>query len=435
MRRIGRRELLKTGALIGSSTLLPAPLLASTGPLERAANFAWKLGPPEAGGMSRAGMDAVRAAVQKSIDARVISGAVTAVARHNKLVWYEAQGWADIDARKPMARDSLFRMMSSTKVVTAVAVLMMIEEGKLALEDPVSKFIPGFRGQKVAVAPPGTTDPAKVQLVPATRDITIKDLLTHTSGLSTSAAVPAVASLRPMLKLGGGATLANSVPELGRLPLDYQPGTMFRYSPLHGMDTLLYLVELVARTPADRFLKERIFDPLDMRRSWFNVPEAEKDKIVRIYNVKDGKLQTQAWPFGEGPFTYISGAGGLISCAHDMLNFELMLLNRGSFNGRRLLKPETVALMRRNHVGKLFSEWFPPLTGGNGFGLGVRVVEDEAKGKGRSVGAFGWGGAYGTESWADPALDMAAVILMQMDPGASDVHTDFATALRAAIVK
>lgn len=426
-----RRSFLKASALIGGSMLLPFDQLLAGGTGKD--RFSWKLAPPEAAGLTSAGLEGVRAAIQKGIDSKLISGAVSAVARHNKLVWFEAQGLADIEARKPMSRDSLFHMMSSTKVVTAVATLMMLDEGKLALEDPVSKFIPSFKGQKVAVARPGTTDLAQVKFVPAERDITIKDLLTHTSGLSTASAVPAIAELRPKAARDKGGTLASVIPGLGALPLDYQPGTLFRYSPLDGMDTLLYIVELLSKTPADKFLKNRIFEPLNMRRSWFNVPQSEKRHLVKIYKAQNGNLAPQPWLFGEGPFTYISGAGGLVSCAHDMLNFELMLLNKGSFNGKRLLKPETVELMSRNHVGSLFADWIPPITGGNGFGLSVRIVEDEAKGMGRSKGAFGWGGAYGTETWVDPALDLAAVFLIQMESAPPTVQHDFARALRAAL--
>ncbi len=152
MTQIERRDFLKAGALIGGAALLPGVARACGG-LPGGANFVWKLSPPEAGGLAPAGIEGIKASIQKNIDAKIISGAVTAVARRNKLVWYEAQGWSDIDAGKPMRRDSLFHMMSSSKVVTSVAVLMMIEQGKLALDDPISKFIPTFKGQKVAVAP------------------------------------------------------------------------------------------------------------------------------------------------------------------------------------------------------------------------------------------------------------------------------------------
>lgn len=421
-----RRELLKLGAALGGCAALPQSITSALA-ASRPAAFGWKVQPAEAAGMTREGLDGVRAAIQKNIDAKLIAGAVTAVARHNKLVLFDAQGWADVEARKPMRTDSLFRMMSSTKVVTAVAVMMMVEEGKLALEDPVSKFIPSFHNQRVIS---GTTT------VPATRDITVKDLLTHTSGLSSGeqGVAAGTASLSNKVDRGPDATLASVVPQLGSNPLDFQPGTKFRYSPLDGMDTLLYLVELRSGMSAERFVKERILQPLDMRSTFFHLPKSQAQRLVNVYEAKDGKLNPRPGLLDKVPAHYTSGAGGLVSCAHDMLNFELMLLNWGTFNGRRLLKPDTVSLIARNHVGTLFSDWIPFITGGNGFGLSVRILEDEAKGGGRAVGAFGWGGAYGTETWADPKLDMACVMLIQMEPAAPNVKSDFAQALRRSIV-
>lgn len=429
-----RRELLKAGALF-TGAAATAQLSGRAFGAATPAAFRWDLTPPESAGMSRSGIDGIRAAIQKNIDSKAISGAVTAVARRNKLVLFEAQGWADVDARRPMKTDSLFRIMSSSKAITAVAVMMMVEEGKLALEDPVSKFIPTFRDQKVAVSPAGNKDPKKVRLVPATRYITIKDLLTHTAGLSTlSEQAPGLEAIKKNAERRPDDTLSTAIPRLGTLPLDFQPGTKWRYSPLDGMDTLLYLVELVSRTPADRFLQERVFSPLDMKSTYFNVPASEVGRLVKIYAAKDGTFEPRPWLFREGPFKYFSGAGGLTSCAHDMLNFEVMLLNSGSFNGRRLLKPATVALMSQNHVGSLFADWIPFVTRGNGFGLGVSIVEDESRGAGRAVGAFGWGGAYGTETWADPKLDIAAVMLIQMDPAPPSPKSDFTKAIRKAIV-
>lgn len=429
---MNRREILKTGAMLGVGATMPLALGRAIAAPHRT-RFDWKVQPPALGGMNQAGIAGVRAAIARSIDSKLISGAVTAVARHGKLMMYDAQGYADIDARRPMRTDSLFRMMSSTKVVTSVAVLMMVDEGRIALDDPVSRFIPSFRGQRVAIRPAGAKDESGTTYVPANRDITVKDLLTHTSGLSSTreGIVPELNTLRDQARR---TSLAEAVPGFGRNVLDFQPGTRWQYSPLDGMDTLLRLVELTSRTPADRFLRERIFEPLGMRSSFFHVPDDQRSRLVRIYKPIDGALVPQTWLFENQPRTYVSGAGGLVSDAHDMLNFELMLLQRGTFDGRRLLKPETVALMSRNHVGSLFADWIPPITGGFGFGLGVRIVEDETRGNGRAAGAFGWGGAYGTETWADPKLDMACVMLIQVDSAASSIKDDFTRALRKAIV-
>lgn len=433
MTLFARREFLKLGAVL--------TVAAGASPALRAASrkdrFDWKLHAPEEVGMSRAGLEGIRAAIQKNIDNKVIPGAVTAVARHNKLVWYEAQGVSTVETNAPLHKDAIYRMMSSTKPITALAVLMMMEAGRLSLDDKVNRFIPTFKDMKVAVAPPGAKDASQVKLVPAERDITIKDLLTHTSGLSSSGDLTnpiTPGSLVNKIERRPDDTLADYIPRLGAAALDFQPGALYRYSPVDGFDVLLRIVEITSRQPAERFMRERIFEPLDMRDTHFNLPPEKKARVAPLYNRKDGNWQVEKPLFGEGPSKYISGAGGLFSAVHDFMQYEVMLLNRGTLNGRRLLKPETVALMSRNHVGKLFAEWIPPITGGHGFGLGVRVLEDRDKGAGRGVGAFGWGGAYGTESWADPELDVAAAMFIQMNPAPANVRPDFQQAIRKAIV-
>jgi CubicO group peptidase (beta-lactamase class C family) len=423
-----RRELLAFGVLLGATGCLP--LRRST---DRA-GFDWARAQPEAAGMSRAGLEGVRAAIQKHIDANEITGAVTAIARHGKLAWYEAQGVRDLATGASLSKDDLFRMMSSSKPVTATAVLMMMEEGKLSLDDKVSRFIPAFKNQKVAVAPPGAKDASGVKLVPAEREITIQDLLTHTSGLSSAgdAIGPGPGSLVNKIERKPDDTLADYIPRLGAAALDFQPGTKWRYSALDAFDTLLRIVEITSGQPGDVFLRERLFEPLEMRDTYFNVPPEKQSRIVPLYERKDGKWQPRAHLLGEGPYKYLCGAGGLFSTVHDFMQWELMLLNAGALNGRRVLKPETVALMSRNHVGAMFAEWIPFITAGNGFGFGVRVLEDASKGTGRSVGAFGWGGAYGTESWVDPQLNLAAALFIQQP--VATVLPDFQQALRAAIV-
>jgi CubicO group peptidase (beta-lactamase class C family) len=432
MKEIARREVLKLGAAAALGACTPKMLLGNS----RKDKFDWKLHPPEEVGMSRAGLEGIRAAIQKNIDNKLIPGAVSAIARHNKLVWYEAQGLSDVGANRPMRKDDIFRMMSSSKGVTAVAVLMMMDEGKLSLNDKVSRFIPTFKDPKVAVAPDGAKDASQVKLVPADREITVKDLLTHTSGLSSFMGLtgPGPGSLVNNIERRPDVTLADFVSRLGSAALDFQPGTKWAYSAFDGIDVLLRIVEITSGMSADEFMSKRIFKPLDMRDTHFNLPPEKKARLVNIYAGKDGTFNVVKHLLGEGPWKYTSGAAGLFSTVHDFMQFEAMLLNRGTLNGRRLLKPETVALMSRNHVGKLFAGWIPSISAGFGFGLGVSVVEDRDKGTGRGVGAFGWGGAYGTENWADPELDVAAAMFIQMHPAPANVKTDFQQALRKAIV-
>jgi CubicO group peptidase (beta-lactamase class C family) len=431
---ITRRDLLKVGltfSVAGCAHMGGVREIAG-----KRASFDWTLRAPAEAGMSASGLDSIRASIQKYVDTNQITGAVTAIARHNKLVWFGAQGVRDPKTGEAMRKDDLFRMMSSTKPVTATAVLMMIDEGKLALDDKVSRFIPSFKSQMVAIAPAGgATDASQLTIVPAEREITIKDLLTHTSGLISSGIgiAPGPASLVNKFQYGPEDRLTDYVPELGSAVLDFQPGSRWGYSGEAGMDVLLRIVEITSGQAADVFLRERLFEPLDMRDTYFNVPPEKQDRVLMLYARKNDQWQVEKTHFAPGPTRYISGAGGLFSTAHDFLQFELMLLNRGELNGRRVLRAETVELMSRNHVGRLFAEWIPPITGGAGFGLGVAVVEDESRANGRGAGAFGWGGAYGTETWADPKLEVAACLMLQQP--VTTVKDDFRRALRGAIVE
>jgi CubicO group peptidase (beta-lactamase class C family) len=345
-----------------------------------------------------------------------------------------------------MRKDDIFRMMSSSKCITATAVLMMADAGKLSIHDKVSRFIPSFANPRVVEPPPGweeaLADPKKkaqavaaAKFRPASREITVKDLLTHTSGLMSSGegTAPGAGTLVNDYRLDLDRSLAEAIPRLGGSALDFDPGTKWRYSPLVGMDTLLYIVELVSGQPADVFLRERLFEPLDMRDTFFNVPPSKRGRVLTLYERKGTFWRPAHGLVGYEPVRYFSGAGGLLSTVHDYLQFEEMLRNRGELNGHRILKPETVAMMSRNQVGTKFAEWIPAFTAGTGFGLGVRVVEDpKASGTGRGPGAFGWGGAYGTESWVDPSLDLTACYFVQQP--VRPALTDFENAVRKAVV-
>ena len=420
--QIGRRNVLALGgsfAVAAASPLLAKPSMSS--------RFNWKLHRPEEVGMSAAGLVGIRKAIQNHIDSNALPGAVTAIARHNKLVWFEAQGVSDPVTKTPMRTDNLFRMMSSTKQVTAVAVMMMIEAGRIALNDKVSRFIPSFSDPKVA---------AGKELVAAEREITVKDRLTHTSGLGSGGAGTLLA---PTKRLPADV-LGDYVKRLGAQPLDFQPGSKFAYSPGDGFDTLLRIVEIVSGVPADVFVRERITQPLEMVDTSFNPSPKRLARLVKLHERKDSKWQPATAIFGNGPTKYISGAGGLMSTARDYLQFEAMLLNKGALNGRRLLKPETVALMATNHVGDLYENAIPQfkaMTAGQVFGLGVAVTLDpKAANTGRASGAFGWPGAYGTNSWADPELGISAAFFVQQPNILATFFAanDFARAIRAAIV-
>jgi CubicO group peptidase (beta-lactamase class C family) len=440
---IVRREFLRRGAVLMLAAAVPCAIAKS----RSRARFDWKLHRPQEVGMSAGGLEGIRAAVQKHIDNHNLPGAVTVVARHNKVVWYEAQGLSDVQSNGPLRKDDIFRIMSGSKPITAVALLMMMEAGKLSIDDKVSRFIPSFKDPKVAVAPNGwqraAMDPSKrseiasqIKLVPAEREITIRDLLTHTAGFSTMGP-GMLASQIPHLP---DDTLASYADRVGAMPLDFQPGSRFSYSPADGFDVLLRIVEIASGRPADVFVQDRILKPLDMKDTYFNVPSEKASRIVKLYDRKDGGWRPAQSVFGNGPMKYISGAGGLLSTAHDFIQYQEMLLNEGELNGKRVLKPETVKLLATNHVGLLYANanpGFPALTAGQGFGLGVAVTLDsKAANTGRGRGAFGWPGAYGVDSWADPELDLTAAFFVQQT-GIAATHVadqDFQQAVRAAIV-
>lgn len=434
--RLGRRAFIGIGGALAVGACAPR----TGGLADKAQRFDWTLQPPEAAGMSRAGIDGIRAALQKLVDDGTVNGVVSAVARRNKLVWYDAVGYRDPNARVPMPRDGIFRMMSSTKPVTAVAVLMVMEEGKLSLDDKVSRFIPSWKNQRVAVAPPGTKDASQVKLVPLQQEVTIRHLLTHTSGITSVGfgvpefSKPASLVNNTRIRIAPGDTLESYIPRLGDAALDFQPGTKFDYSPTEAPDTALRIVELVSGQPADVFLRERLFQPLEMRDTGFDVPAEKRGRLIDIYGKKDGKWQVGPDILEPLRTNYLSGGGGLYGTVHDFLNFELMLLNKGSFNGRRVLRPESVDVMTSDHAGALFRAWVPFLTNGYDFGLMVRIARDSNNAKGQSVGAFGWGGAYGTESWAEPALDLAAAFFVQMSQPSMTAPGVFERAIRQAIV-
>jgi CubicO group peptidase (beta-lactamase class C family) len=431
----GRREVLGFGAGLAASGLAGGAMAQA----RRPASFNWTLHKPEEVGMSSAGLQGVRQAIQKHIDNNNLTGAVTAIARRGKLVHYEAQGVRDVETGAAMRKDDIFRMMSSTKPTVGVGALMLLEEGKIGLDDKVSRFIPEFRDTKVAVLPEGAEaamrDPAqraalasRVTLVPASREITVKDLMAHTSGLSSGGAGQLVNRIRR----NPGDTLADYIPRLGAAALDFQPMTRWRYSASDGIDVLLRIIEIASKTPADVYLRERVYEPLNMRETAFNVPAKDYARILTLYGRQDGNWRPQRAAFGYAPIKYFSGAGGLMSTAHDAIQFEQMLLNGGELNGKRLLKPETVALMSTNHVGNLYVGTSGQ-TKGTGFGLTVRVLQDPvAANSGRLPGAFGWGGAYGTCSWTDPKDQMTAALFIQQPVG--QVLIDYEHAIRKAVV-
>ncbi len=383
-------------------------------------------------GLSSERLQRINEVIKRYIDSNQISGAVTLVARKGRVAHYEAQGLMDIESKKPIRKDALFRMASSTKPVASVAIMMLMEEGKIRLSDPVSKFIPEFKNQQVAVSKTAAGGEQEITTVPASREITVRDLLTHTSGLGSGGSAgkffsPVMAARQPT------DTLASFIPRLGTVPLDFQPGTQWRYSGLAGIDTLSRIVEIASGLTFDQFLQQRIFAPLGMKDTFFALPEDRQPRLMTLYRRTGDKLEKHPNQAYLTSRNYFSGAAGLMSTAEDYFHFAQMLANGGQLNGKRLLSPHTVALLSSNHTG----EMFPGQLGrpsGMGFGFAVEVVVDAIKADSRrSNGSFGWDGAFGTHFWIDPKEKIVAVLMIQTANRA--LHRDFENAVMQAIVE
>ncbi len=387
------------------------------------------LASPEAVGLSKERLQRVHEMVERHIKVGEITGAVMLVARKGQVAYIDVAGTMDKEGRKPMRRDTVFRLASMTKPVVGVAVMMMLEEGRLRLDDAVSKYIPEFKGQRVAVLEEAGADgtPPRFHTVHAERDITIKDLLTHTSGLSSG---PMGQSEARKVRRTPTDTLATYIPRLGATPLEFQPGSRWMYSPSDGIDVLARVVEIVSGTPMNLLLKQRVFDPLDMPETSHYPTDAQMPRLVTAYRMADESLVETENSLAMSSKVYFAGGGGLVSTVDDYSHFAQMLANGGAFNGKRLLSPRTVQLMTSVHVP---ATW-PGRVAGEGYGLSVRVIENAIAGHHRiSNGSFGWSGAYGTHFWVDPVEEVVAIMMIQTP--IRQMRPEFENAVMQAIVQ
>ena len=408
------------GAVAIIGTTWPGASLAGSLPTAR----------PEEVGLSSERLARIGPAMQRHIDAGEIAGVVTLVARRGRIVHFEAYGYSDIAKRTPMRTDAIFGLASSSKPITAVAILMLVESGDIRLSDPVSRFIPEFAAPaQVAVAKPGGAE-GSFDLVAATRPITVRDLLTHGSGLMSGGlgqrAAGASAQRAPQ------DTLATYIPKLGAVPLDFQPGTLWRYSGLAGFDVLSRIVEVASKQPFDEFLRERIFEPLDMPDTAFYYTGRQAERLAAVHARRDGKLE--ATPRDLSQVVYFSGAGGLSASVEDYLQFAQMLMNGGELNGHRLLGPRTVELMTANHTGDMVNGQFGRPARGMGFGLGMQVVLDPIAAQlAVSKDAISWPGGSGVAHWIEPAEDLVQIYFIQGGQG-GPARQSFENAVRQAII-
>ena len=380
-------------------------------------------------------------ALQQYVDSNEIAGAVALVLRDGRPVYQRAVGWADKESRKPMTADAIFRIASQTKAVTSTAIMILIEEGRIGLGDPVSKFIPQFAHTTVATQ----ADTGRV-ITPAKREITIRDLLTHTSGISYGVD-RVVAPLYAPNGLGPAAgwgwytadknePICTTMERLATLPFVAQPGERWVYG--YSVDVLGCVVERASGMPLDQFFRTRIFEPLGMKDTFFFAPADKKQRLVTVY-MNDSANHLQRAPAGpkgqgdyvEGPRRNFSGGAGLLSTAHDYARLLQMLLNGGQLDGVRLLSPKTVALMTTNQVGQLFDAVSP----GRGFSLGFATT-DRLGGNGfTSVGSYGWGGAYASIYEVDPKEHLVIVFMLNQLPNRTDIDDKFLTLVYQAVVE
>lgn len=347
--------------------------------------------------------------INDEIARQQLAGGVMVVMRDGKPVVFKAYGHQDIEAGKPMRTDTIFRIASMTKALTSVAVMMLYEEGRFQLKDPVAKFLPAFANPQVALAQGGTEK--------ARRPLTIHDLLTHTAGMSYGAgpakAAYEAAGMKDWYLAGHDETLEQWTNRLAALPLQGQPGEQFIYG--YATDVLGRLVEVVSGLPLDEFIKTRITDPLRMPDTHFFLPPDKAGRLANVYGLEGGRLQLMETPaksdFVNGPRKLFSGGAGLMSTAGDYARFLQMLLNQGELDGVRLLAPKTVALMTANHLGDKYRG------DADGFGLGfwVNVKTGGFKELG-SEGAFGWGSAYFPQYTVDPKERLVILLMTQLRP-------------------
>lgn len=358
--------------------------------------------------------------MQAAVDSGTIAGAVVLVMKDGKVAYQRAFGYADRESRKTMRTDGLFRIASQTKAITSVAVMMLVEEGLVRLTDPVSRWLPGLGGVRVA-----TKSDTGLALMPLKRQITIRDLLTHTAGISygyDSLVKDAYAAegLGPAAGFGWYTAdktepICASMDRLGKLAIVAQPGERFVYG--YNTDILGCVVERVSGNSLADFFSIRIFTPLGMHDTWFFPPASEAGRMATVYTRTDSKLvRAEEGPKGQGdyitgPRVSYSGGAGLVSTAHDYARFLQMLANGGQLDGARILGPRSVALMTADHLDTLFSR------NGHGFGLGFEVLTNPGRaGQFGNAGQYSWGGAYASTYWVDPKDKLVCLFLTQLLP-------------------
>ncbi len=375
---------------------------------------------PETAGFSSQRLSRLDSAMKDWVNKNYINGSVALVARKGKIIFYKAYGYNDLDTKAPLDKDGIFRIASQTKAITTTAAMMLWEEGKFGLDDPVSMYIPTFAKQ--GVLDKYNEKDTTYTTIEAKRQITIRDLLTHTSGIGYPAiGTPIANAIYAKNKITGGVgvkdqQLADAMTRLGTVPLMFQPGERWMYGV--NTDLLGYLVEIWSGKKLDEFFAERIFKPLGMNDTYFNVPEDKASRLVNFFQENEnGEIKKQDKVFGGfldmnfpvQKHDYFSGGGGLSSTIKDYAIFLQMLLNEGEYNGTRYLSRNTIRLMTMNQIGDL------TIDGENKFSFGFRLItENSSRLSPSQPGTYSWGGAFSTSYWVDPKEEMLVIFYRQM---------------------
>lgn len=366
---------------------------------------------PKAAGFSQERLARIDALLEARVKNQTIPGAVALIVRHGKIVYFKAFGFSDIDKKTPLKKDDIFRIASQSKAITALAVMMLWEEGKFLLDDRVAQYIPEFAHPKVLKSFDKTDSSYTAE--PAAHEITIRQLLTHSSGIGYAViGSPELNAIYAKAGIPSGIgnheqVLADKMKRLGSLPLKHEPGEEWTYGL--NYDVLGYLVEIWSGMSFDRFLSTRIFEPLGMKDTYFYLPKAKFSRLVALHGNKDGKVFKMTSPpydavspdYPTLKGRYFSGGAGMSSTAEDYAKFLQLFLNKGEFNGHRLLSRKTVEMMLIDQLPDLQNEF------GLGFGLETPANDFMSP---ASVGSFSWGGAFSTDYWADPKEDLIGLL-------------------------
>ncbi|SIN65823.1 serine hydrolase domain-containing protein [Algoriphagus halophilus] len=399
--------------------------LISIHAFSQTANELTPIGNQDLPGISEERIDRIDQMLEETLSKNQVPGLVAMIVKDGKIVYHEAKGLADVPSKTPMSKDQIFRIASQSKAITSTAIMMLWEEGKFGLDDPISRYIPEFADPQVLTrfSYGDTTYSSR----PASREIRIRDLLTHTSGLGYGV-IDGNEQMRMIYHKAGIVDLfttepvkiSDNIKKLAKLPLHHDPGTKYTYS--EGLDVMGYLIEIVSGMPFDQFLKTRIFDPLGMDDTGFYLNEAQGKRLVTVHRKVNGEWESYPVTFYDpdypktGAKTFFSGGAGLSSTALDYAKFLQMYLNGGTYNGVRILSPTTIQTIMSNQVGDLLGD------GGKDYGLAFGLVDQNGVAKGGigSLGTFDWGGYFNTQYFADPVTKTIGILMKQTQGGTGD---------------